>query len=155
MLLPNPITPMQMRAVELWVRGGCKSRRRALLEAGYSKSIAAHPRKVFESASVLDELAKRGLNTYGMRGRMSWENEYEDVTHEPTPEPLVIDFSKIPKEDILALKRKLAELPEPQPLQLSASPRQRTFDEEGKDMFGETLDCARNRPPSFPSFSSM
>ena len=102
-----------MRAVEYWERGGCKSKRRALLTAGYGKSIAAHPWKVFDSPAVLDELAKRGLNKYGMRGKMNWQQDEEaPIPSTPIPMPQ-IDFSNLPKEFLQDLKERLDEIPEP------------------------------------------
>lgn len=100
-----------MRAAEIWVRDGCKSKARALREAGYGLSIVRHPERVFESSVFLDELAKRGINKYGMKGNMSWEGERvdeEDVLAETTSE---FDVSKIPQDQIAWLKEELDKLP--------------------------------------------
>ncbi len=105
------ITHRQMRAVEIWVRDGCKSKARALREAGYGKSVVNQPHKVFRSLVVLGELAKRGLDAYGIRRQMRATNLDEVRLPEIKPEAK-IDFSKVPREWLQDLKERLAEIPD-------------------------------------------
>ena len=104
----RPSSYRQMRAVDLWLGGGCKSKARAILGAGYSKSIAHQPHKVFDSPAVLDELDKRGYNPNGTRFPM----QAIDLGETPPPEPpLAIDFSKASNEWLQELKERLREAP--------------------------------------------
>lgn len=52
----RPLTYRQMRAIECWIRGGRKSKARAIREAGYGKSISRQPHKIFDSPAVQREL---------------------------------------------------------------------------------------------------
>ncbi len=105
----HKITHRQMRAVEIWVRDGCKSKAKALREAGYGKGVVNQPHKVFRSLAVLDELAKRGLDAYGIRREM----QVTDLSEVLPPEPTVqVDFSKVPREWLQDLKERLAEIPD-------------------------------------------
>lgn len=99
----RPITHRQMRATTIWVRDGFKSKARALLEAGYGKSIARHPRKVFESPAVLNELEMLGYNAWGLRT----EPQAIDLGEIQPPEPPPL---KLTKEQLQLLKGRLIEI---------------------------------------------
>lgn len=102
----RPISPRQMRAVDLWIKDRFRSKARALREAGYSASMVHQPHKVFQSPAVLEELEKRGLDRYGIL-RPPQAIEIGVETPELSPETPVIDFSKIPLETLQDLKEKL------------------------------------------------
>ena len=104
----RPITYRQIRAIEIWLVGGCKSKARALREAGYGESVARQPHKVFGSHAVLGELEMQGYDGQGVRT----EPQAIDLGEIPPPEPtLAIDFSKVSKEWLQDLKERLREVP--------------------------------------------
>lgn len=144
----RPITHRQMRAAEIWVRDGCKSKARALQEAGYGLSIVRHPERVFDSPAFRDELSKKGVNKYGMREKMSWEGEDETVLPvEITPQ---IDFTQMTLEQRQDLKEKLRTLETPR----NEEKHSYVPTEEGVDILNGSLVQPR-RPNDMSSFSAM
>lgn len=103
------ITHRQMRAVEFWVKSGFKSKAKALLAAGYGKSVIGHPEKVFSSPAVLEELLRRGYDKYGLSSSEVSVSEPATPSDEGTP--LNVDFSQLSKEHLRTLKERLAEVP--------------------------------------------
>jgi len=101
-IITRPITVRQNRAVDFWIRRGCKSKAEAIREAGYSQSVARQPHKVFESPVVKIELEKRGI----IKEELVVENTIKVVEVEE------FDVSKIPAKQIDWLKKQLAMLPE-------------------------------------------
>ncbi len=100
----RPISFRQLRAVDLWLKYGRKSKARALREAGYGRSVIHQPHKVFSSPAVRDELNRRGLGYDGKR---------DNLTPYPKPIPVYkekVDFPDIPLETLRDLKEKLREI---------------------------------------------
>ncbi len=106
----KPLSYRQIRALDLWFHNGRKSKAKAIREAGYGKSIIRQPHKVFGSLAVLKELELRGLNHQGIRQPMQVIDLGERMP-EKKPEQ-IIDFTKIPKEQLQDLKEKLAATPD-------------------------------------------
>ena len=104
----RPITHRQMRTVEFWIQSGFRSKAKALKAAGYGSSVISHPNRVFNSPTVLDELARRGYDKYGLRREVE-VRVYDEPVAPIAPE---IDFSQIKKEDLQWLKEKLATTPD-------------------------------------------
>ncbi len=98
----RPISFRQLRAVDLWLKYGRKSKARALREAGYSKAIIRQPHKVFNSPAVREELDKRGFGFTGIHDNLPIQGKPIPV-YRP-----VIDFSAMTLEDRQILKEKLA-----------------------------------------------
>lgn len=103
----RPLSYRQGRVIDLWVKGGCKSKAQAIRDAGYGESIARQPHKVFDSPTVLDELDKQGYNPNGSR----FPVQAIDLSENWEPEQL-IDFSLLTTEKLQLLKERLAEIPE-------------------------------------------
>lgn len=104
----RPLSYRRRRGLELWLAGGRKSKAKALREAGFSESVARQPHKVFGSAAVIEELAKRGYDEHGVR------TEVRSITldtYEPDPVSR-IDFSTLSLAALQDLKEKLQALPE-------------------------------------------
>jgi len=99
----------QIRAIDLWLEGGCKSKAQAILGAGYGKSIAHQPHKVFDSPAVWEELAKRGYAPNGTRSPVQAFNLGDEISQ---PEQPQVDFSKMSREWLQELKSRLEEIPE-------------------------------------------
>ena len=102
----KPLSYRQMRAVELWVKYGRKSKARALREAGYSRSVVRQPRKVFSSPAVREELDKRGFGFNGLHNNL-----------DPHAKPIAVirpsfDFSALTEDDLRSLKEKLENAPD-------------------------------------------
>lgn len=108
----RPISFRQLRAIDLWLKYGRKSKARALREAGYSKAIIRQPHKVFNSPAVREELDKRGFGFTGIHDNL-----------EPQGKPIpvyrpAIDFSSVPTEQWQLLREKLRAIGyETQPVQ--------------------------------------
>jgi len=138
----------QMKAVEIWVRCGCKSKARAILEAGYSKSIARKPHKVFGSLTVKRELEKQGIIK---------EKVQDDGIKAVMIEP--VDFSKITSQQLDWLKVQLAKLPDTprQSDQLEGAIKIKSYTPKGSgvDIFNNlSVEKNHNYPKSL-SFSSI
>lgn len=58
-------TARQVQAINIWIKGGRKSKAAALRKAGYSEAVVRHPERVFGSQSVQRELEMRGLGRDG------------------------------------------------------------------------------------------
>ena len=100
----RPISFRQLRAVDLWLKYGRKSKARALREAGYSKAVIRQPHKVFSSPAVQEELDKRGFGFSGL-----YDNRPTQGKPIPAMKP-AIDFSSMSLEDRRELKEKLREV---------------------------------------------
>ena len=55
------LTHRQMKAIELWVQDGFKSKAQALRNAGYGESVWRHPDKVFGSPVVQEFMRQEGI----------------------------------------------------------------------------------------------
>ena len=100
----RPISFRQLRAVDLWLKYGRKSKARALREAGYSSAIYRQPRKVFSSPAVREELDRRGLGYDGLR---------DNLTSNGKPIAVIrphIDFSALSQETLIKLKEQLGDI---------------------------------------------
>lgn len=102
----KPLSYRQMRALELWIKYGRKSKAVALREAGYSPSIVRQPREVFSSPAVREELDRRG---FGFTGQYNNLSPYAKPTAVIRP---TVDFSTFSKKQLQALKQKLADAPD-------------------------------------------
>ena len=102
----RPISFRQLRAVDLWLKYGRKSKARALREAGYSKAVIRQPHKVFSSTAVQEELDKRGFGFSGLYDNRPTQGK-PITAMKPT-----IDFSKMTKEQLVSLKEKLESVPD-------------------------------------------
>lgn len=105
----RPLTYRQMRAIECWIRGWRKSKAQAIREAGYSKTVARQPHKIFDSPAVQRELELRG---HGTRGISDNETPRAEVLESAATQVPDIDFTKASKEWLQSLKEKLAEVPD-------------------------------------------
>lgn len=97
----RPISFRQLRAVDLWLKYGRRSKARALREAGYSKAIIRQPHKVFNSPAVREELDKRGFGFTGIHDNLEPQGKPIPI-YRPT-----IDFSSVSLEQWQVLKEKL------------------------------------------------
>ena len=143
-----------MRVVEIWVRGGRRSKARAIREAGYGESVARQPEKVFGSPAVQDELEKRGFGRYGYGDGTVPVAEIElIVPAKPIP---TFDISKMGKESLQNLKDRL-EAASGAPLRLRPQPEEEdtSYVSTGSgDIFNETAGTQKFGENS-PSLSSM
>ncbi len=117
----KPISYRQIKALELWIADGFKSKARAIRGAGYGKTIARKPHKVF-TPMVLEELEKRGYDVRGNR----FPPRAVDLTEYLPPEPSPIDFTKMGREWMQELKERL-EAVDGMPLRFS-NPREQDTD---------------------------
>ena len=95
-----------MRAVELWLKYGRRSKAAALREAGYSKSVISQPHKVFSSPSVREELDKRGFGFTGQYNNLSPQAKPIAVIRPTVALPTLTD------DQIRELRQKLADAPD-------------------------------------------
>lgn len=100
----RPISFRQLRAVDLWLKYGRRSKAVALREAGYSKAVIKQPHKVFNSPAVREELDKRGLGYDGLRDNLTPNAKPIIVYREPAKLP------DIPKEVLMKLKEQLGDI---------------------------------------------
>lgn len=100
----RPISFRQLRAVELWLKNGRKSRARALREAGYSPAICKQPHKVFSSPAVREEFNKRGLGYDGLRDNLTPIIKPTCVFKE------YVTLPDIPREVLVKLKEQLGDI---------------------------------------------
>lgn len=100
----RPISFRQLRAIDLWLKYGRRSKARALREAGYSEAIIKQPHKVFSSPAVREELDKRGFGFTGLYDNLPTQDKPILVYREPAKLP------EIPKELLVRLKEQLANI---------------------------------------------
>jgi hypothetical protein len=155
------LTARQLLAIDYWIQDGKKSKAKALRQAGYEECVATQPDKVFGSPAVIEEFAKRGLDSQGFR----YIQKSKEVKEEPPR--LQIDLSKLTKDDLIELKEKLANAPDIEFMpSLSSYQKPRVEPKEefdhsytptgrGVDVFSEEAQYTEKRFDNFPSFSSI
>jgi hypothetical protein len=151
---------LQLRAIELWLRRGRKSKAQALRGAGYSEAVANQPHKVFETRAVIEELEKRGLGTRGIENNKK-SGERTATVFFDVPAPRVIsatDFynavMRASKEDIARLQARMEEIPD-RPVSTSRNTARKEFvpqfyvpSENDTDSFGAKFSPSYSRLPN-------
>lgn len=158
------ISYMQMRAVELWLRHGRKSKAEALRGAGYSEAVANQPHKVFETRAVIEELEKRGLGTRGIENnKKSGERTAPVFFDEPSPAVIsATDFfnsvMQASEEDIERLQARMDETPDRTVFTSHNPPRKEFVPTFYAPIENDTGSFGAKYPPSYsplPNHSSM
>ncbi len=101
------------KAIQLWIKGGYKSKADALRKAGYSEAVARHPEKVFGSRAVRE--AMEGAGIFQQVEFLNVQQEQKElhnrgmVAVELPSLPPILSFSKDQLEN---LKTALADVPD-------------------------------------------
>lgn len=147
----------QNKVLGYWIRGGRKSKAKAIRDAGYSEVIARQPSKVFGSPAVKMWLDQQGYGEQGVElphaplKKVVVQNEVV-TKQEPTFDP-----SQLSEEQILRLREILDEIPD---LQLpTGNLTQEVIPSYAPGGVGVDLFSAEakweTRRPDFNDFSSM
>lgn len=146
----KPASLRQIKAVECFVRNSCKSKARAIREAGYSEAVARQPHKVFGSLAVRGELKRLGFIKEEIQ-----ESKIKIVELVP------FDFSKMSREWIEALAVRLAEIPDTPAQQINFQKKENEIGSyvpmgNGVDIFSQLSDRENNfTSAKSNNFSSM
>lgn len=154
----QPLSYRQARAVEFFIRDGCKNMGKALRQAKYTESVCRQPQKVFSSVKVKEALKKRGFEIPEVGNvKQEIEEELNTKTFSPTP---LFDISKITPEQIKILRERLIgvgyDLYASQKKKENEIPSFVPNDDKLEGCFNlEKSDIETNNFSDFPSFSSI
>lgn len=146
-------TARQVQAINIWIKGGRKSKAEALRKAGYSEAVIRHPERVFGSESVRRELELRGLGRDGFGTHRPPQGEVSEIA---LARPRYsFDPQRIPVEQLRELKEKLRAIGyEPAPLRMLeehiGSTQMTSYNNLGNV---DVLEVSAEK--SFPNMSSM